>query len=111
MGRAVETEPNLDRRVAILDEACKRYPTEGQFCGKSSDGAELRDLVGINRDVSQLRGTRTVHRSHRSVEHALEHSPAVSGHRFQISQLERRREHQTEEDKKSRLIQRIDRAC
>ena len=111
VGRAVESEPNLDRRVGILEEACRRYPNEAQFSRQLSLARELRDLVGsiYNRArnyeeqgqfaeaITQFNTLANIH-------------PQYPGIDFEIAQLERRREQQTEEDKKSRLVEKIDRA-
>jgi serine/threonine protein kinase len=111
IGRAADAEPNLDRRVALLDEASKRYPSEGQFSRQLSLARDLRELVDsiVNRArnydeqsqfdeaIAQWNTVANVH-------------PQYPGIDFEISQLERRREQQAETDKKSRLVQKIDRA-
>jgi serine/threonine-protein kinase len=111
VGRAVETEPNLDRRVGLLEEACKRYPNEGQFSRQLSLARELRDLVAsiaararayeeqcqFAEAIAQWNTLSNIH-------------PQYPGIDFEINQLERRREQQSEEDKKSRLVEKIDRA-
>ncbi len=111
VGRSVDSEPNLDRRVGLLEEACKRYPSEGQFARQLSLARELRDLVGsiVNRarnyeEQGQFAEAITQWNTLANIH------PQYPGIDFEISQLERRREQQTEEDKKSRLVEKIDRA-
>jgi serine/threonine-protein kinase len=111
VGRAVDTEPNLDRRVGLLEEACRRYPNEEQFARQLSLARELRDLV-----ASIVARARTYEEQGQFTEAIAQWKtlsnihPQYPGIDFEISQLERRREQQTEEDKKSRLVSRIDRA-
>ena len=111
VGRAVETEPNLDRRVGLLDEACKRYPNEGQFSRQLSLAKELRDLV-----ASIATRARNYEEGGQFAEAITQWNtlanihPQYPGIDFEINQLERRREQQSEDDKKSRLVEKIDRA-
>ena len=111
VGRAVDTEPNLDRRVGLLEEACKRYPNEGQFSRHLSLARELRDLV--DSIVNRARG---YEEQGQFAEAAAQWNtlanihPQYPGIDFEISQLERRREQQAEEDKKAHLVEKIDRA-
>ncbi len=111
VGRAVDTEPNLDRRVGLLEEACKRYPSEGQFSRQLSLARELRDLVS-----SIVNRARNYEEQGQFAEAAAQWNtlsnihPQYPGIDFEIHQLERRREQQGEEEKKARLVERIDRA-
>ncbi len=111
VGRAVDGEPNLDRRVGLLEEACKRYPNEGQFKQQLSLARELRDLVASI--VARARGYEEQGQFSEAITQwntlANTH-PQYPGIDFEISQLDRRREQQAEDEKKSRLVQKIDRA-
>jgi serine/threonine-protein kinase len=111
VGRAVDTEPNLDRRVGLLEEACKRYPSEGQFSRQLSLARDLRDLV-----ASIVTRARNYEEQGQFAEAIAQWNtlanihPQYPGIDFEINQLERRREQQGEEEKKSRLVEKIDRA-
>ncbi len=111
VGRAVDSEPNLDRRVGLLEEACKRYPNEGQFSQQLSLARELRDLV-----ASIVTRARSYEEQGQFAEAITQWKtlanthPQYPGIDFEISQLDRRREQQAEDEKKSRLVQKIDRA-
>jgi serine/threonine-protein kinase len=111
VGRAVDNEPNLDRRVGLLEEACKRYPNEGQFRQQLSLARELRDLVASI--VTRARSYEEQGQFPEAITQwktlANTH-PQYPGIDFEISQLDRRREQQAEDEKKSRLVQKIDRA-
>ena len=111
VGRAVDSEPNLDRRVGFLEEACKRYPNEGQFRQQLSLARELRDLVATM--VARARAYEEQGQFAEAITQwntlANTH-PQYPGIDFEISQLDRRREQQAEDEKKSRLVQKIDRA-
>jgi len=111
VGRAVDTEPNLDRRVGLLEEACKRYPNEGQFSRQLALARELRELVDsiVNRaknyeELGQFAEASAQWNTLSNIH------PQYPGIEFEINQLERRREQQAEEDKKARLVEKIDRA-
>ena len=111
VGRAVDSEPNLDRRVGLLEEACKRYPNETQFPRQLSLAKELRDLVD-----SIVARARSYEEQGQFAEAITQWNtlanihPHYPGIDFEINQLERRREQQSEADKKARLVERIDRA-
>ncbi len=111
VGRAVDSEPNLDRRVGLLEEACKRYPKEAQFRQQLSLARELRDLV-----ASIVTRARTYEEQGQFAEAITQWKTLANTHsqypgiEFEISQLDRRREQQAEDEKKSRLVQKIDRA-
>jgi serine/threonine-protein kinase len=111
VGRAVDSEPNLDRRVGLLEEACTRYPNEEQFRQQFSLARELRDLV-----ASIVARARAYEEQGQFAEAITQWKtlanthPQYPGIDFEISQLDRRREQQAEDEKKSRLVQKIDRA-
>jgi serine/threonine-protein kinase len=109
--RAVDAEPNLDRRVGLLEQARTRYPNEAQFQRQLSHARDLRDLVSsivakarayeeqeqFGEAIAQWNTLANIH-------------PQYPGIDFEVSQLERRRERQGEDEKKSRLVDKIDRA-
>ncbi|HEY7208979.1 MAG TPA: protein kinase [Bryobacteraceae bacterium] len=111
VGRSVDAEPNLDRRVSILEEACRRYPQEAQFQQSLRLAREQRELVhsisakahqyeeqGQFADaIGQWKILRNIH-------------PQYPGIEVEIAQLEKRREQQGQEEKKARLIEQIDHA-
>ena len=95
VGQAVDNELDLDRRVALLEEAAKRYPRESQFSSQHSLACALRDLVAsivakarayeeqgqFGEAIAQLATISNLHPSHPGVD-------------FEIHQLEQRREQQ-----------------
>ncbi|HEY3454736.1 MAG TPA: protein kinase [Bryobacteraceae bacterium] len=111
VGRAVDSERNLDRRVGILEEACKRHPNEAQFQQSLRLVTEHRDLVAsilarakqyeeqgqFGEAIGQWKILANIHQQYPGID-------------FEISQLERRREQQVAEEKKARFVEQIDRA-
>lgn len=111
VGRAVETEPNLDRRVGLLEEACKRYPNEAQFSRQLSLAKELQALVkSIVARVADYEENNQFAEAITQWNTLANIHPQYPGIDFEISTLQRRREQQIEEDKKARFVERIDRA-
>jgi len=111
VSHAVDNEPNLDRRVGLLEEACKRYPNEAQFSRQLSLARDLRDLV-----ASIVTRARAYEEQCQFAEAIAQWNtlanihPQYPGIDFEISQLERRRDQHAIDEKKSKLVQRIDRA-
>ena len=111
VGKAVESEPSLDRRVALLEEASKKYPDEEQFVRQLRLAREHRDLVS-----SILAKARTYEEQEQFGEAIQQWKILASTHPLyvgiesEISQLEVRRERQNSEEKKRRWVQRIDQA-
>jgi serine/threonine protein kinase len=109
--RAVDAEPNLDRRVGLLEQARTRYPNEAQFQRQFSHARDLRDLIS-----SIVAKARTYEEQEQFGEAIAQWNtlanihPQYPGVDFEISQLERRRERQAEDEKKARLVEKIDRA-
>jgi serine/threonine-protein kinase len=110
-GRRVDAEPDLDRKIAILKEATETHPGERQFQDALKLTRERRDLV--NSIVARAR----------QYEERAQYAEAIGqweilrsiyspypGIEFEIDQLQKRREHQTQEEAKSRWTEQIDRA-
>ncbi|MBV9294415.1 MAG: protein kinase, partial [Acidobacteriaceae bacterium] len=111
VARSVDAEPDLDRRVNILEEACKRYPNEGQFQQSQRLAREQRDLVHsilakarqyeeqtqFADAIGQWKILRNIH-------------PQYLGIDYEIGQLEKRREQQSAEEKKARVVEQVDRS-
>jgi serine/threonine-protein kinase len=109
IGRRVETEPELDRKVNILKEACERFPNEQQFQQSLKLTRERRDLV--NSIVAKAR-----HYEEKSLfteaigqwDILLNIYPKYPGIEVEVSQLVKRRDAQVKEEAKARLIEQID---
>jgi len=111
VGKAVDTEPNLDRRVGILEEACKRHPNEMQFQQSLRLVKEHRDLVAsILGRAKQYEEQGQFGEAIGQWKILVNIHPQYPGVEFEISQLERRREQQAAEEKKARFVEQIDRA-
>ncbi len=111
IGKSTDSEPDLNRRVNILEEACRRYPNEAQFQLSLRLSREQRDLV---QSISAK--ARSCEEQSQFAE-AIGHwkilrniHPQYPGIEVEIGQLERRREHQIREEKKARFVEQIDRA-
>ena len=108
VGSAADAEPNLDRRVSLLEEACKRYPQEGQFSLQLSLAGELRDLA-----TSLVAKARLHEEQGRFVEAIAQWNtlsdlhPPYLGIDLEINRLERCRQQQSEENMRSNLIAQI----
>lgn len=111
VGKAADEEPDLDRRVSILQEACRRYPNEAQFQQSLRLLREHRDLV------------QSILQKARQYEEAGQFADAIAqwnilrnihgqypGIEFEIAQLEKRRQEQAADEKKTRFVEQIDRA-
>ncbi len=111
IGKRVDLEPDLERKVAILKEAVEKYPSERQFQESLKLTRERRDLV--NSIVAKAR----------QYEERSQFSEAIGqweilrsiysqypGLAFEVDQLERRREQQSHEEAKARWTEQIDRA-
>jgi serine/threonine-protein kinase len=110
-GKRVDAEPDLDRKIAILKEAAEKHPGERQFQDALKLTRERRDLV--NSIVARAR----------QYEERAQYAEAIGqweilrsiytpypGIGFEIAQLQKRRENQTQEEAKSRWTEQIDRA-
>ena len=106
----MDAEPDLDRKVAILKEAVEKHPGERQFQDALKLTRERRDLV--NSIVARAR----------QYEERAQFAEAIGqweilrsiyspypGIEFEIEQLQKRRENQSQEEAKSRWTDQIDR--
>jgi eukaryotic-like serine/threonine-protein kinase len=111
IGRRVDSEPDLDRKVNIFKEACERYPNELQFQQSLKLTRERRDLVQsivakarhyeeknlFTEAVGQWDILRNIY-------------PKYPGIEVEVAQLMKRRDQQSKEESKARRIEEIDRA-
>jgi serine/threonine-protein kinase len=109
--REVESQPDLDRKVAILAEASRRYPNEVHFRDGLESVTKRRDLI------------LSIVQKARNFEDRGEYSDALSqwdilraiysnypGIDLEIERVARRRDHQLISDAKARWVQQIDHA-
>ena len=111
IGRRVDAEPDLDRKVNIFKEASERYPNELQFQQSLKLTRERRDLVQsivakarhyeeknlFTEAVGQWDILRNIY-------------PRYPGIDVEVAQLMKRRDHQMKEESKARRVEEIDRA-
>ncbi|MEW5977002.1 MAG: protein kinase [Acidobacteriota bacterium] len=109
INRRVEAEPDLDRRVSILNEARERYPQESYFASALQLVRDKRDLVQsivmkarlleeqgqFNEALSQWEILRTVY-------------PPYPGLAFEVERIQKRREQQARSSAKARWVEQID---
>ena len=111
IGRRVDAEPDLDRKVNILKEACERYPNEQQFQQSLKLTRERRDLV--NSIVAKAR-----HYEEKSLfteaigqwDILRNIYPKYPGIEVEVTHLIKRRDDQVKDEAKTRLIEQIDRS-
>jgi serine/threonine-protein kinase len=111
IGRRVDAEPNLERKINILKEACERYPNEQQFQQSLKLTRERSDLV--NSIVAKAR-----HYEEKSLfteaigqwDILRNINPKYPGIEVEVSQLIKRRDDQVKEEARTRLIQQIERS-
>ena len=108
--RRVDEDPDLDRRLAVLEEAAARYPEEPHFIAALKSVRDKRDLVNsivnkaqyfeersqFNDALDQWQILRTIHESY----------PGLS---FEIERVMKRREQQSRHSAKARFVEEIDR--
>jgi serine/threonine protein kinase len=109
VSKSVESEPDLDRRVNILREACDRYQDETQFGQQLKLVRERRDLVNskvakarqheergqYSEAISQWEILRTIH-------------PQYPGIAFELEECKKKRNRQAQEEEKARAVEQID---
>ena len=111
IGRRVEEEPDLDRKVNLLKQACERYPNEQQFQQSLKLTRERRDLV-----LSIVTKARHYEEKGLFTEAIGEWDTLrkiyskYPGIDIEVSQLMKRRDQQVKDEAKTRLIEQIDRA-
>jgi len=110
VGRRLDDEANLDRRVSILKEAVERYPDEPHLQQSLRLTRERRDLVNsivsrarqyeersqFNEALGQLDILRNIYAQYPGLE-------------FEIQRLVRRREDQARHEAKAKWVEQIDR--
>jgi serine/threonine-protein kinase len=108
VSRNVDAEPDLDRRVNILREACDRYPQETQFAQQLKVVRERRDLVNAivakahqfsergqyNEELGQWDMLRNIH-------------PRYPGLAFELEQCRKKRDLQVRNEEKAQLVEAI----
>ncbi|MGB9605989.1 MAG: hypothetical protein ACPL88_08940, partial [Bryobacteraceae bacterium] len=108
--RRVEAEPDLDRRVAILEEAVAAYPGEPHFERALRVTRDKRDLVNsIAAKARQLEERGQFAEALAQWETLRAIYPQYPGLGFEIERLVRRREQQARSEAKVRLIEQVDR--
>ena len=111
VGRRVESEPDLDRRVNILKEACGRYPNEQQFAQSLKLVRERRDLVNsIVAKARQYEERSQFLEAMGQWDILRNIHPQYPGIEIEVEQLVRRREQQAREDERASRIEEIDHA-
>jgi serine/threonine protein kinase len=109
VSKRVESEPDLDRRVNILREACERYPNEAQFAQQLKLIRERRDLVNSIVAKARQYEERGQHVEAISQWDILRNiHPQYPGIAFELAQCKEKRDRQAREDEHSRLVQEID---
>lgn len=111
IGRRVDAEPDLDRKVNIFKEACERYPSELQFQQSLKLTRERRDLV-------QSIVARARHYEEKNLfpeaigqwDILRNIYPNYPGIEVEVGQLMKRRDQQLKEESKARTIEEIDRS-
>lgn len=110
ISRRVESEPDLDRKYNIIQEAIEKYPAEAQFKSLSKLIKDRRELV------NSIVGRARQYEEHGQFNDAAAQwdilrniYPAFPGLDFEVQRLTRRREEQVTEEAKARWVERIDR--
>jgi len=111
VGRRVNAEPDLDRKVNILKEACERYPAEQQFQQSLKITRERRDLAfSIVAKARQYEERNQFAESLGQWDILRNLYPRYPGIDVEVAQLTKRREAQAKDESKARLVETIDRA-
>ncbi len=109
--RRIEAEPDLDRRVAILQEAVEAFPGEPHFERALRLMREKRDLVNSiaakarqHEERGQFADAQTQWETLRVIY------PQYPGLEFEIERVQKRREQHGRLEAKARILEQIDRA-
>jgi eukaryotic-like serine/threonine-protein kinase len=109
-GRRVDAEPDLDRKVNILKEACERYPGEQQFQQALKLTRERRDLVlSIVAKARHYEEKNLFTEAIGQWDTVRKIYPRYPGIEVEAEQLMKRRDRQAKEESKARLIDQTDR--
>ena len=111
IGKRIDAEADLDRKVNILKEACERHPNEQQFQQLLKLTRERRDLVlSIVAKARQYEEKAQFAEAIGQWDILRNIYPRYPGIDFEVGQLRRRREQQTKDEGKAKLVEQIDRA-
>jgi serine/threonine-protein kinase len=111
IGRRVDAEPDLDRKVNILKEAGERYPNEQQFQQSIKLIRDRRDLVNSIVAKARYYEEKSLFTEAIGQWDILRNIyPKYPGIEVEVSQLIERRDDQVKEEARSRLIEQIDRS-
>jgi serine/threonine-protein kinase len=109
--RRVDQEPDLNVRVALLEEAARLYPDEKHFQSSLRLVKDKRDLV------DSIVGKAQFYEERQQFHEALDQwqilksiHPTYPGLNFEVERLMKRRETQSREGEKARLVEQIDRS-
>jgi len=109
--RRADQEPDLDVRVAILEEAARLYPDEKHF------QSSLRLVKDKHELVTSIVSKAQMYEERQQFNEALDQWQILKsihagypGLSFEIERLEKRRETQSREGEKARLVEQIDRS-
>ncbi len=111
IGRRVDAEPDLERKVNILKEACERCPNEQQFQQSLKLTRERRDLV--DSIVARARHYEEKSQFTDAIgqwDILRNIYPKYPGIEVEVSQLIKRRDDQVKDEARSRVIEQIDRS-
>ncbi|MGI8741991.1 MAG: protein kinase domain-containing protein [Bryobacteraceae bacterium] len=111
VARRLDAEPDLDRKLSIIKDAANRYPNEPQFQQTLKLIRERRDLVlSIVAKARQYEERGQFAEAINQWDILRSINPQYPALPFEIEQLQRRREQQSQEEAKSRWVEQIDRA-
>ena len=109
VSKRLEAERDLDRRVAIVQEACERYPNEVQFSQQLKLVRERRDLVNsivVKARQYEERGQYPEAISQWDILRNIH--PDYPGITFELEQCKKKRDQQGRDEERSRLVNEID---
>lgn len=108
--RRVDQEPDLDRRVAILEEAAAKFPEESHFQTALRLVRDKRDLVnGIVAKAQYLEEREQYAEAVDQLEILRSIHPSWPGLAFEIERVTKKREQHAVQTSRTRAIQEIDR--
>jgi serine/threonine protein kinase/Tfp pilus assembly protein PilF len=111
VGRRVDAEQDLDHKSDILKEACERYPNEQQFQQALKLHRERRELVRSIVSKAQYYEEKSLFTEAIGQWDILRKIyPRYPGIEVEVEQLVKRRDQQSKEESKARLIEQIDRS-
>jgi len=109
VAKRLEGEPDLERRVNVMREACERYPNDMQFAQQYKAVRERRDLVNsIVAKAHQFEERGQYTEAMYQWDTVLKIHPEYPGIAFEIEHCKKKRDLQVREEERSRLVQEID---